>query len=156
MQIGNSDVVQQATSILKLQASEGSISQVTGQVVPTFEMSPAYADKLVASNATSTTGASILLTTETTKRKFYITHAFLGFVKDATCDATVVNLTAVQGGVTFRLINFFFLPLTAERDNLYVTFKYPIPIDAGTAITATATFAAGTLTRQANVGGFYA
>lgn len=153
--IQSSEIIQKAIKDLRLDAGRERIpSEASDKIVLTYLLNKERAD-IAKRGVRNTTGTSTVYSTPANK-DFYVTSAFLGLVKDATCDAATgrIELTATINGESTAILCIPTLTLTAQSENLSIAFPYPIKIDRGTNITHALTFAAGAASFVGGVSGF--
>lgn len=134
--------------------SQDRVSSQVGELsVPVINIEPIC--NIVRHSNTTSSGDITIYTTPTGK-SFYLTSYGLSHMKDATCDVASgsLGLQATIDGVTRVLVNSSSITLTAGSAYRTNTLRFPIKLDAGTAIIMNGTFTLGVLIRNAFIIGY--
>lgn len=137
---------------------DGTISQVSNQVVPVAEVNPTLVKpcNVVLGGTKSNSGASTVYTTPTS-RDFYLNSLVFSITKDAACDMATggAAATVVIEGVTQSIVLVPVITLTASDKQVNISFPKPIKLDRGSIIgIGGQTFAAGVCVRTLSFTGF--
>jgi hypothetical protein len=134
-------------------------SELADKVIAVMEVNPKLLRniEILASAATTGTGASTIMTTPRDK-DIYVTEITLGIIKDVLCDVATgtyaINTTI--NGVSRPLVNTPILTLTAQNQNLVISFSRPIKLDRNVTIAlASASSTAGIFNRSTIIFGYY-
>jgi len=134
-------------------------ASISNSIQPVIEISPAKNRKTdyIRTGGQSTTGAVTIVAS--TPERLFITGAQLSVAKDAACDLATgdVTLSVTPKGDTSRsILGISVLVSTAQSDIIAITFKDPIEIESGSAITigSSATFGAGLCRRNGRIFGY--
>jgi len=153
VKIQRTSILNNATNELNIQlGTEQPPSEIGGGVNLVYPINQKYTS--VFYEKVQTLSASTSIYTTPTDKDFYLTYLTLSVVKDAANDNTVTTLSASNRGVATRLCSLQFLTTTQATDHLELIFPYPIKLDRGTSISIVGSFAAGTMTKVASIGGF--
>ena len=159
--IYNSNLTKEIIDGAKLQVQDGNIpSEIGNTVVPVMEVNPRALAKVkigkgVLSGATGATTSTIY--TVPTGKKLYITNASLGVIKDAACDVAsgTYGIVCNIDGQSIGILRIPLLTLTAQNSLQEASFPFPIEVDEGTMIVASAfAFTAGNSYRYASFLGY--
>lgn len=153
-QVHNSEVLQELRDAAKLQLGKDKIPDfLSSGIMPTIELNPKIVKiAQIRSNQSTISGTLAVYTTSSTKDT-YLIGASLSVAKDAACD-TATGRYALQttiNGRTIDIVSVAFVTLQALDGQQTALFPHPVKIDRGAAINITGTFAAGILSRSAQV-----
>lgn len=156
VQIQNTEAITAIRDGARLSISEGFPQNLLPNVQPVMDMTPRFHKEAISSIISSNGSGVITAYTGNAGKRFYITGAVLSVMKDAACDAAsgVIQINYTQGGVSKSLLAIAHLTATAMYQTIDTDLVYAIPIDLGTNITVTGTFAAGTMSRSAIIYGY--
>lgn len=101
----------------------------------------------------NTTGAATVYTTPTDK-DFYLSGFTVSYEADAACDTTAIDMRTTVEGNTVYIIELAKLTLTAGRETVPVTLRFPIKIDRGANITLNSSFTVGNIRFTAQIFGY--
>lgn len=160
--IYNSDLTKGIAKNAGIQQSAEKVpNELAEKVVPTMETNPALLrkDKVLGNVSGTASGAITVLQAADNPRnkKTFVTGLYIALIKDAACDVATgtINLpfTLAETGA---LKNFYVpvITLTASHYVITYTFKHPMELQAGTAITFNATYTTGTMIRAATIYGY--
>jgi len=154
--INRSDVIQKAVNDLAFSASGEKIPNETlDKVQLTYNLNRQFSTFIVSTSSSATGTTTLTLTG--IPGDIYITSINLSLIKDATCDIATGKFqgTATTDlGVATALVGIAMLTLTAQSENIYVSFPYPIKLKSGTNMSFAKTFTAGALSFGVSVTGF--
>lgn len=128
-----------------------STDEVFDGIVPVIPLNPRI-DIVKSASATNATNA-IIFTTPIDK-DFYLTHASLSVIKDATSTSIVSAITVTIDGVVPSIIQIAGITLTPQISQLVLCFNYPIKIDRGTQIRVTNSTNVGNIRADGCISGF--
>lgn len=130
-----------AAAIIREQAgltlSEGFPQNLSSNVVPVMDMTPALQRKINFLALVGTTGTTATLISANSGKR-YLIHGFsMGFVKDAAFDGATGNVAvaAVIGGVSYNIARMSILTLTAQNIHTSAMFPFPLEIDFNSQVT---------------------
>lgn len=126
-------------SIKSSNARDNMPSQIAEKVVPVIDVNPMpkiYANIVKMATFTNGTTAS-LYTTPSDTREFYLTGCTISYQKDATSQATQIDLSVYPADFPnpTAVIRLAAITLTAKSDNMAVTFNPPIKLRQNSAVT---------------------
>jgi len=104
----------------------------------------------------STTGATAVLAINSSK-DFYLNSCMLTITKSAACDAvkTLVRGTNAYSNKVQEILTLGHQTLTAESQQIVISFPQPIRLKKGTNIELINAFTAGAQTSYCNISGYY-
>jgi hypothetical protein len=156
VQIVNSDVIQNLVNDCGLQSANGVPTQLSNQVVPVVNITPRQISNVAIGGTNSGTGAVTLYTTPV-DRDFYLTSASVGYAKSAACDMGdgFIYLKVYIRGLQVNVCIAPAMALTAEKNNVAISYTAPLKLDRNSTITIAAqSFTAGALLRMGTFTGF--
>lgn len=127
-------------------------NQLAEKIVPVLSAEPIPQIKNIAFNR-STSGGVTIATTHATK-KTYLTSIHFSRIKDATCDEGTgyAKIQVSIQGETVDLVRLATLTLTAQSQDIFLTFDRPILVDKGSPISlGTVTYSAGSQNRVGSI-----
>lgn len=130
--INNSDVQKRLIADAKIQIAVDAVPKELGKtVVPVLIANPKDNNNIIRNGVASNADATIYTTPS--DKNFYLTGAQMSRIKDATSDNTYSYLRCTVNGKTEEIISFAGITLTAQIDNVGISFK-PILLDRGSTI----------------------
>ena len=153
--INRSSIISNQVDTLGLQPGSDKIPvELDNKIIPVFEIAPKVTTILKTITSTATGSTTSVYITPTSK-DFYLTYIGLSITKDAANDLTTVpSIDVYVNGLRTKVICLNCQPLTAESHTFFVALPYPIKLDRGSQIYSVMTWAAGTATRTAVIGGY--
>lgn len=151
----NTQITKRATERLNSRDGIFFNNNLSSTIVPVIEVDKPHCDML-KKGTTTATGETLIYQTPTDK-VYYVTGLTLSYAKNAACDAAsgeLIHVTAYINGLVVYLATISGITLTADSNTISVSFSVPVRIDKNTAISMSATFTAGALTRSCNLYGF--
>jgi len=149
VRINNTSVIKEIRQALGASISDGFPQDAQNVVIPVLNVNPKdyRLTNAFYSLSSVTTGAASTLTNAS--RDTYITNAILTISKNATCDIATgsVSVTVVVDGQTRTIARLAVLTLTAEYENVSITFARPIKVDRNSTISVSGTYTAGLMSR---------
>jgi hypothetical protein len=157
MQIQNEEATRIIRDQAKLTLSEGFPQVLLPNVVPVMDMTPRFHKfaNVLGSAGQIVTGSLSAFTSHATYET-YVTGLCANYSKDATCDIATgsISVIAVIDGVSKQLARFSVVTLTAERENINITFRPAIKIDKNAAVLINGTYSLGLMSRNLTVYGY--
>lgn len=152
--VRNPNTLNQMRDVLQQQSG---IDPSQDQIVLVGEVNPRLlkaCDVNAAGNSSAT--GSVTVYTTPSDRDFYLTGIQYSMIKDATCDAATgtIQVGGTVNGQSVAFLRKAIITLTAQSADITREFTRPILIDRGTAISMTATFTAGAMSRGCCITGF--
>lgn len=157
--IYNSNLTKAIIEGAKLQTSTDKIpDELAEKVVPVMEVNPNLLRNInFVKRVNIVNTATTTVYTTPTDKDFYLTNAFLNFIKDAlnTSVSTQLIITT-EDSITDAIISFAQLTLTAQVGNENVQFNPAIKLKRGSNITASAaSVAAGNISMNVGFAGYF-
>lgn len=152
--VNRTDVIQKAVNDLAFsQSGEKIPNETLDKIQLVYSLNNEFANVVIGANQ-STTGSFTIYTTSASK-DFYLSSITASFAKDSTCDIATgaINITANVGGISRALAGFSVITLTAQANNLQITFAKPIKIDKSAAIAIGGAFTLGVMARFLSISG---
>lgn len=129
-QIHNSELTQNMIGAIKASTARDYMpSQLADKVVPVIDVHPnhnKFTNGVLKVNLSNATTASAAFPTN---KNIYVTGVLLCYYKDATATATSIDAKLVIGNVAVTIIEIPTITLTAQQDNIYLPFDFPIKAD---------------------------
>lgn len=157
--INRSDVIQKAVNDLAISGNTDKIPNETlDKVQLTYDLNR-KTSSFIITGGQSTTGSIIAaFPTVSIGAETFITSVHLSYNKDATCDIATGTLnlaiTPELTGLSTALVRCSIITLTADKDNIVLTFPYPLKVKNGSTITYAGTFSLGVLRRDYEIIGY--
>lgn len=138
--IHNSDLIKGISKNAALQLNiDNPPNKLADKVVPTMETNPECLRKVTrifSATATNATGATILASSTSETREFFIVGAMLNLIKDATSTSTTseIQVTLDEQTAAQPIIKIPTITLTAEVLSASITLPIPCKIKKGSVI----------------------
>lgn len=132
----NSNLSEELRDVFKLQQNvDGSISNIAGQIVPVVDVNPKHA-RVVSFSKTATasnsTSSNIILSTEFTGKRIFLTGGCLSLIKDASSTSTYSRIRVYfPDGSAQTIALIVGISLTANSGSMAFSFNTPLEIKQG-------------------------
>jgi len=143
--IQSKEVIDKISDELKVQPSLEIPRRLMDKIQLVYGVNPDYREKMRFATATRiTTGASTILTSNTTKRTF-LTGLYFNYQHDVVADSTGFTITAtpIATRAVTNVVNLVKITLTAKQDRVSITFNPPMELAPNTSVVMNQTFTVG-------------